>query len=42
MFEDTFSTIHRDLVTEHFDKETKGTVVHVPSGYSTDIYLCSK
>ena len=39
-FGDTFSTIHRDLVTEHFSKEAKGTAVHFPSGYSTDIYSC--
>ena len=41
-FGDSFTTIYRDLVTEHFNKETKGTAVHFPSGYSTDIYLCSK
>ena len=41
-FGDTFPNIHRDKVNEHFNKETKGTAVHFPSGYSTDIYLCSK
>ena len=41
-FGDSFATIYRDLVTEHFNKETKGTAVHFPSGYSPDIYLCSK
>ena len=39
-FRDTFSTSHRDLVTEHFNKEANGTALHFPSGYSTDIYLC--
>ena len=39
---DSFSTIHGDLVTEHFNKETKGTAEPFRSGYSTAIYAVNK
>ena len=39
---DSFSTIHGDLVTEHFNKETKGTARPFRSGYSTDMYAVNK
>ena len=43
---DSFSIIHGDLVTEHFNNKkktkTEGTAGSFPSGYSTDINLCSK
>ena len=32
---ETFSTIHRDLVTEHFNKESKETAGSYRSGYIT-------
>ena len=32
----SFSAIHDDLVTEHFNRETKGTAGPFRSGYSTD------
>ena len=32
-----FSAIHGDLVTEHFNRETKGTAGPFRSGYSTDL-----
>ena len=41
-FGDLFSTIHGDLVTEYFSKETKGTAWSFRSGYDTDIYLRSQ
>ena len=34
---ETFSAIHRDLVTELFKKETKGTAGPFRCGFSTDI-----
>ena len=39
---DSFSTIHGNLVTEHFNKETKGTAGPFRPGYSTDIYAVNK
>ena len=39
---ESFSTIHGDLVTEHFNKETKGTAGPFRSGYSTAIYAVNK
>ena len=33
----TFSSIHGDLVTEYFDKTTKGTAVPFRAGFSTNI-----
>ena len=39
---DSFSTIHGDLVTGHFNKETNGTAGLFRSAYSTDIYPVNK
>ena len=39
---DSFRTIHGDLVTEHFNKETKGTAGPFCSGYSTAIDAVNK
>ena len=39
---DLFSTIHGDLVTEYFNKQTKETAWSFRSSYSTDIYLRSQ
>ena len=39
---DSLSTIYGDLVTEHFNKETKGTARPFRSGYSTDMYAVNK
>ena len=39
---DSVSTIHENLVTEHFNKETKETAGPFRSGYSIDIYAVNK
>ena len=33
----TFSSVHGDLITEYFNKETKGTAGPFRAGFSTDI-----
>ena len=37
-----FSAIHGDLVTEHFNRETKGTAGPFRSGYSTDLHTLNR
>ena len=37
-----FSAIHGDLVTEHFNRETKGTAGPFRSGYSTDLHALNR
>ena len=39
---DSFSTIHGDLVTEHFNRKMKRTAGPFRSGYNIDIYAVNK
>ena len=38
----SFSAIHGDLVTEHFNREPKGTAGPFRSGYSTDLHALNR